>query len=193
MLAVIEAIEKDEDRRWVERLYNQYSKLIVWKINQLVYKEEAKEDLLQETFVHIIRNIDVLKTLEEYKIKPYIMTIVHNVCMDYLRKEQKKEKNEKEWDESDVDIRNVNNYNPEKIFADKELMKGLWRNIDKLNKRDKSIILYRYAYNMSYKNIALELGIENKNINMYVKRAKDRLKKILMDEVKGNEWRKEFE
>lgn len=192
MLAIIEAIEKDEDRVWVENLYNRYDKLILWRINQLVYKNEVSEDLLQETFVRIIKNIDILKALEEYKIKPYVMSIVHNICMDYLRKEQKKEKNEREWEESDMKANSVQNFNPEKIFLDKELMENLWKNIDKLNDRNKKIILYRYAYNMSYKNIASELGIDEKNINMYVKRAKERLKKLVLEEVDENERKHQF-
>ena len=70
------------------------------------------------------------------------------------------------------------------MFLDKEQRENIWRNIDKLSDRDKNIILYKYAYNMSHKKIGFELGIDEKNVNMYVKRAKEKLKKVLQEEAK---------
>ena len=184
MLAIIEAIESDEDRVFVGKLYNEYNKLIIWKIDKLVFNKSKEQDLLQDTFVHIIRNLDVIKTLEKYKIKPYIMSITKNVCMDYLRKEKKEENIEEKLEKSDIDNGNTYTFNPEKMFLDKEQRENIWRNIDKLSDRDKNIILYKYAYNMSHKKIGFELGIDEKNVNMYVKRAKEKLKKVLQEEAK---------
>lgn len=184
MLAIIEAIENDEDRVFVGNLYIKYDKLIIWRIELLVYKKSVYQDLLQETFVHIIRNIEAIKALEEYKIKPYIMVIVKNVCMDHLRKEQRQEDVEDKLEKSESDGKCTYTYNPEKMFLDKEQRENVWQVIDKLSDRDKNIILCKYAYNMSHKNIGLELGIDEKNVNMYVKRARERLKKLLQEDIK---------
>lgn len=183
MLAIIEAIENDEDRALVEQIYYEHTDFIMWTICEYVFRKNSYEDLLQETFVHIIRNLDVIKGLEEYKIKPYIKILTRNVCMDYLRKFQRTEINDVQFEDEHKGNYNKRDYNPEKIFANKELLEKVWTNVGKLSDRDREIFLSRYAYNMSYKEIALEMGLPDKSVNQLVKRAKERLKRLIQEEV----------
>ena len=182
MLAVIEAIEKDEDREYVIRLYNAYKDIIVRIINKKVKDKNAIEDLLQETFVRIIRNLDKIKELSEYKVKPYLGTVTENVCMDYLRKKKKLEENEFSEENNVLEHFPAKDFNPEQMLENHVLRDTLWEKLKLLEERDRNIILYQFAYDMSYEEIAKELGMQKGQVGTYVKRAKDKLKKIILGE-----------
>lgn len=186
MLAIIAAIECEEDRNYVNGLYNKYNKLILWQINQRISEANVIEDLLQETIVHVIKSLDTIQALESYKIRPYIIMITKNVCIDYLRREDVKKRYESRWAEAESHKEVHYKHEPERAFENKENEEYVWRNVDKLSEQDKNIIICRFAFNMSYEEIAYELGINPKNMGTYVKRAKDNLKNIIKEA--GNEF-----
>lgn len=52
-----------------------------------------------------------------------------------------------------------------------------------LESRDRKILIYKFMQGMSGKEIANAIGIPENQVNMYIKRAKERLKTIFVNVV----------
>ncbi|MCR5702995.1 MAG: sigma-70 family RNA polymerase sigma factor, partial [Eubacterium sp.] len=59
-----------------------------------------------------------------------------------------------------------------RMDAEERLRNGM----DELDERDKNLLIYKYSYDMSYKEISDEMCIPEGNIGAYIKRAKNRFK-----------------
>lgn len=72
---------------------------------------------------------------------------------------------------------------PEIIYARKELQNNLKKYMDKLSQRDAELIVYKYLWNMSEKEISEMFHIKQEQVHVYVGRAKKRLFKIIKKEM----------
>lgn len=72
---------------------------------------------------------------------------------------------------------------PEIICARKELQDNLKNYMDKLSQKDAELIVYKYLWNMSEKEISEMFHIKQEQVHVYVGRAKKRLFNIIKKEM----------
>jgi RNA polymerase sigma-70 factor (ECF subfamily) len=77
------------DREAFNELISKYHPNVYKFLIKLSYNEDTAEDLTQETFIKVIRNIEKFDVHGSAKFSTYIITIAKNLYIDYLRKEKR--------------------------------------------------------------------------------------------------------
>ena len=86
MIAIISAIEDDDERLTVERWYRRYYGLMFDKAFALSNDENITRDMINEAFIRIINNYDKVVTLNKFQMATYFVSTINSVTIDYLRK-----------------------------------------------------------------------------------------------------------
>lgn len=72
------AIENEDDREFMTRLYLDYSRLMQQQITKIVQDEWAAEDLMQTTLVKLIDKVQDLRTKDRNHLINYIISACKN-------------------------------------------------------------------------------------------------------------------
>lgn len=184
MLAIIEAVEKEDDRTLLTEWYLEFNKIMRKKAYDIIKDYDLASDMVNEAFIKIIKNIEKIKELNCHGRAVYFVSTIRSVSIDYLRKKKIELQHVEQFEGSDalqnstgINQKEFDSYEKKEYFADVE------RAFSMLAERDRYLPIYRYAWDMSSKEIAEFLNIKENNVNSYVKRAKSKLIRILDGEV----------
>lgn len=143
------------------------------KKNLPKHLQHLSEDIAQDAIILAIEKIEMYDS-SKGNLKAWLYRITQNLCYDYCRRYNK------------IDIIPINNCEFKLVIDDviddsiqALKVQKIMRAISQLCKRDQELIRYKFLYNFSGKDLAELLGIPEKQINVYVKRAKDKLLIIL--------------
>ncbi len=130
--------------------------------------KDLANDLSQEVFINIWNAIDRFKGQSTHKTWVYRITV--NTCLQYIRKEKKKNR---------LSIEKISHVLiDESKSVDNDHNKSLYRAIGKLEELDRLLIMM-VLEGQDYENISRVLGIKPTNVRVKIHRVKKRLKKIL--------------
>ncbi len=130
------------------------------------------EDLLQEVFINVWKGLKSFRA--DANMKTWIYRIAANTCMLSLRKYKFKT--------TSIDQLNEATYLSNDSLALDHRVEALYRFIQQLPERDKTIILL-YLDQLSHKEIAQVIGITPNNVGVKI----NRIKKQLKNKFKTNE------
>ena len=140
-------------------LVDKYRSRIFGFIISKVKNKEVAEDIFQDAFIKVINTIKNGKYNEQGKFIVWVMTITHNLIMDYFRK-QKKRKFLKPTDNFNVfDVLNNGELNIEQKLVKEQIFSQLKSLIKDLPFEQKRILEMRYYSKMSFKEISENCGI----------------------------------
>ena len=140
-------------------LVDKYRSRIFGFIISKVKNKEVAEDIFQDAFIKVINTIKKGKYNEQGKFIVWVMTITHNLIMDYFRK-QKKRKFLKPTDNFNVfDVLNNGELNIEQKLVEEQIFAELKSLIKDLPFEQKRILEMRYYSKMSFKEISENCGI----------------------------------
>lgn len=128
--------------------------------------------MLQKTFLNITRHLEKISQISAECREGYLIKAVKNICLDHIRKRSRYISDIKE---PMIDAGSS--------IADAAVLKMSVKEIKEalndLSERDLNILYYKFFEGYAAKDIAKMLNIPKININVYIKRAHDRLIKIL--------------
>lgn len=150
-------------------IYEQYSKKVLNYIWGKVGDQYLAEDLCADVFLKVYEKID---TFDESKasISTWIYTIAHNVVIDQYRRNRPTEEV------------------PEDMASNEDILEGMCNNetlealaaaLEKLDDRERHLIIARYYNNESLKDIAVELDVSYSYIKILHNNALKKMKKYL--------------
>lgn len=140
-------------------LINRHKDRIFTTIHLIVKDTYIAEDLFQETFIKIIRNLKRGKYNEEGKFLPWAIRIARNMAIDYFRK-MKRMPTITGSDGDDVFRKiklAVDNKEEQIIRTEKESMVRSF--IDKLPPEQRQVLILRHYGDLSFKEIAEMTGV----------------------------------
>ena len=143
----------------LEMLINRHKNRIFTTIHLIVKDTYIAEDLFQETFIKIIRNLKRGKYNEEGKFLPWAIRIARNMAIDYFRK-MKRMPTITGSDGDDVFRKiklAVDNKEEQIIRTEKESM--VRSVIDKLPPEQRQVLILRHYGDLSFKEIAEMTGV----------------------------------
>lgn len=127
-----------------EHIVNQYSQQIYQLIFKLVGNKEDAEDLTQNVFIKIFRNLKDFRA--EAQLYSWIYRIAYNEAMDFHRKNKHILKK--------VDLEQVQSEASLENFDEDEALRLLRMAVAQLPARQSEVFVFRYFQEMSYEEIA---------------------------------------
>jgi RNA polymerase sigma-70 factor (ECF subfamily) len=157
-------------------IYDKHYQQVKRFIKITVKDEWAADDLTQETFLRVEKNMATLKNPK--KLKPWIFRIAYNLCQDHFRNKIKfREKASlEETQEALVSIPKF-----EKILEQKQMGTCVQNQMDLLPESQRTVIELFDVEGFSQKEIAEILDITIENVKVRLHRARKNFKEILKD------------
>lgn len=144
-----------------------------------VLDKDLSDDIFQDVFIKVIESLKTKTYNEEGKFLPWVMRIAHNLAMDHYRK-QKKISVVRENDKYNIFEKKGNWDIPvEQEIMIEDLNKNLNDLIQELLPEQKEILIMRFYYKMSFKEIAEDTGVSINTSLGRVRYAITNLKKLI--------------
>ena len=174
----VEAYQNGETEKFNE-VYELSSRYLYTCIIHVVKNEDAAQDMLQETYIEVVKNIHQLKSAEDFL--SWAAVIANRKCFAYLKKQRdvllddtgSEEEHETNYFENLADdVAMI----PEEIMQDKEKQRLIREIIDDLTDMQRLCVIGFYYNEQSQESIAAELGIPVNTVKSHLNRAKGKIK-----------------
>ena len=170
------------ERSHAELLFTKYNKLVYHTALSIIKDHSTAEDIVQKAFIRLIRNIHKIDDVDSSQTKSFIIKIARNEAF-------------REYNAS----KNISSipYETYMINKESETCNGsddVWDAYAEIHDRRKlkevlktlpehyqTVILYKYAYGYSYKQIAELLDITESNVSVMLTRARQKLIKSYLE------------
>lgn len=175
-------IENDGYIEIVNDLFRQKDKFIRFA-DSYISDLPTAEDIVMDSFVYYWehrRDIDVNGNLSAY-----LLTVVKHRCLDYLQRQQIRQKVREEmqddvqW-ELNMNIATLEAFDPYRIF-DSEFQKMVHAALEKLPLQTREIFLMSRMEHKTYKEIAKEIGMSEKTVEFHISKSLKMLRGELKD------------
>ena len=178
--AVIMAIDSESDRMYMTDVYLRYRSLM-FKTAWVYTKVKAEvEDIVSDSCVSMIDNLQKLRTMEDHEMRSYIVNIVRNTAINYWRK-RKRESARFLHVEDEVMAQMPEEKTLERKIAFNAELESVRRAIHGLPEKEKTILRLKYFEEQSDKEIAEIVGLAESSIRKYIERARKHLKQTIYE------------
>ena len=173
---IIKLIEK-RDEKGLEALSEKYEKLLTYIATGILGSNvEDIEECVNDTYLKIWNHIHEFD-LEKASFKTYLSVIVRNTSINRLRKISRMEGVSQKEELSELAADYVDQrQNVEAALESKENMQALTKVIEGLKKKDKEMVLRRYYYMQSSKEIAFQMGMSVNSVDSKLSRLRKQMK-----------------
>lgn len=170
---LVSAIHQQFNPQLFSELVNRYEKKVTGKCREYVKDEDVAKDLAQDIFLKLFLKLDSFK--EQSRFSSWFFAIVHNTCMDYLRKSRKRYHAEitEELVDKVGEMSELEGEVPEAMSI--EILEEL---LEQIPPEDKMILLLKYREKASIKDIQTALDIGESAVKMRLKRAREKITRI---------------
>lgn len=169
MLVFLQTIETPEEKDKFERLYLQYRDLMFYIANQILQNAQDAEDAVHAAFVSIAENMEKISAFDSPKTKGYVVTITENKAIDLFRRKKRHPKVQLLEETAGLEVSYEGAYAIAGCFA-------------RLPARYRDILMLRYRYGYTVREIAKMLHISEANANKRIQRAKEKLEQLCKEE-----------
>lgn len=162
---MIEMVGTPEERAKFEEIYLKYRGLMYHVAYEILQNQQDAEDAVHQAFVVVAEKMEKLGAATCPKTKGYVVTVVENKAIDLYRRRRRHQ---------DLEL----NDELPGIQAVYEGENALTACILKLPARYREVILLRYVYGYSVKELASILGLSFAAASKLDQRAKARLRDL---------------
>ena len=175
------AIENEDDRVFMTRLFEQYQRLMYQQIIRIVHDHWETEDILQGTVEKLINVIPKLRRLSDNQLTNYIIAASKNNANNHLRDMGRQDAISFE-DFIDTDTgQNSRDVELHMIHADE--LQALFRIWPQLSGRERYLLEAYYILEKSTDEIAIDLRSKPGSIRMALVRARRRAYSLVTDKA----------
>lgn len=173
--ALVKELKQKESRaKAFEVLVNTYKERLYWHIRRIVLDHDDTDDVLQNTFIKVYRNIDGFKG--ESKLYSWLYRIATNESLTFLKQKSKKA------GISDEELKNrmVENLQADVYFEGDEIQLKLQKALVTLPDKQKLVFTMKYFQEMKYEDISevleTSVGALKASYHLAVKKIESYLK-----------------
>ena len=163
-----------------EEIISLYEKKVFSTIYYMVKNENEIEDIAQEVFIKIYKNLNNFK--EESSLYTWIYRITINVCIDEIKKRKKVVYLDEEIENDDGEMKmqvEDGAKTPSDIVEEKDIQERLVACIKKLPEDQRIMIVLRDIKGFTYMEIAEMLKMNLGTVKSRINRSRAALKEIL--------------
>lgn len=180
---LIAGMENDFERVFMENIYKKFNSEMKYKALSIVGNENDAEEIVQESFIKLIRKVDTLMRIDEMKLPAYLIITVKNTAINFVKHKSYEngfvltsdEKDAAEWLPDEENI-------PELLYLRKEELETLVEVLPLLPERDLKLLEAKYVLNMPSEEIAKQFGIAPGSIRTYIMRARKKAQALFQKE-----------
>ena len=156
---------KKKDRRAFTEIYNRYSVLMFYKVNQMLREEEASKDLIQDLFISIWDKSDLIQ--ENNNLSGYLYVGARNRVLKIIQRNNLHNDHLASLAAyaSEVSMETIQDIN------ERELKVIVQREIDNLPQKMKQIFEMSRQDNLSHAEIAAKLGLSAQTVKKQINNA----------------------
>ena len=171
------------DEKAFEELLTRYRRPVYSICMRMVRNETDAEDLAQEVFVRTFNVLD--RYNPSYPFSSWLYRITSNLCIDFIRKRRKGIVSLDEpvsSDEGDMPRQIASSKgDPERDLQTREMMAVLEEAVSNLPEPYRIIVILRHQEQLSYEEIADDLGIPLGTVKARIHRARNMIKDFFRD------------
>ena len=184
MVIMMIAEMEDDDKAYMLTLYKGYYGLVRKTIYNITHDADNLDDLINDTFLKLIKKIPLIRTLENYKTAAYVVYTSRSVAINFVKRRGVQNKYVYFGEDTDLaeKIPGVEDTIVDRIIHQEEI-EELANAISKLPEKQKDLLNFKYMLGMDDDNIAEILGIAPNSVRQYLTRARRSAKKIMVKEM----------
>jgi len=169
-------------REKINAIYKTYNKMLYNYLLRHVRNESDAFDIMQETFIKLISNIEKIEIGKE---KSWLFTVARNTMINHWKKNNKTNyRLITDSEDNEIDIKDERYDIQEEYIKDIE-KKCVEKQIDKLDLKEKDIVVMKYINNLSLNDIANITNLKVSNIKVKLFRARNKLKNLITESCYG--------
>lgn len=162
-----------------DTLFSRYHARVRAVAMRYVGDEHTAEDLVQETFLNVIRSITRID--ETFNFGAWVHRIAVNICQDELRRRGRRaahvDTSASDPDDALLRIADSDRHNsPEDALEATYLRQLVWEVAKKLPERQRMVLTLRELQGLSYASIARVMGVSDAAVETLLHRARKRFK-----------------
>ena len=155
-----------------ETLFRRYQLPLYVYVFELVHDEQASLDVVQETFISAVRNIDSLRDNE--KFGSWLFGIAHQKCIQHWRKQSREEMLREELAEAADEFET----GPDDWLIREEQEAEFMNLLNRLQPPQRSVLLLRFIEDFSLEEISEITGAQIGTVKSRLHYAKRALRKL---------------
>ena len=167
-------LQTAEERSFMESVLDEYGPLMYSTARRFVDEDEAAEDVVQESFVRLIRHIRKIMGLPRCNLAGYIVNTVKNTARNQLRAQQVRTKHTDQRTPEDAAEVCDTERSAEWVVVRGEERTDFYAIWQTLPEADRTILEKKYILGESNEEIAEELGCRTDSVRMKLTRARRR-------------------
>ena len=184
LLAIyISMLDTEGERSRISELYDENKLVLLSLAKNMLNNRELAEDAVHSAFLSIIESKKKYFELDSRNFRYLAVLIVKNKCIDILREQNKYSGTP--LDEMEFCIEAGGKSVEEQVMfeSEYEAVRGHLKAIDVISKQ---VLVMKYYYGMSYKEIGAELGLTQKQIDNRIMKAKTKVRNLIGREAWNN-------
>jgi RNA polymerase sigma factor (sigma-70 family) len=166
----------------LELLINRHKDKVFTYILMNVKNYHLAEDIFQDTFIKVVRSLNLGKYTDNGKFISWVMRISHNLIIDHYRRE--KNLNTFSNDGSEIDHFNspkFSDQNIEDMLINDQILSEVRILVDELPDDQRQVVIMRHYLNLSFKEIADKTGVSINTALGRMRYALINLRKVISD------------
>lgn len=176
---VILAITDDSDRSYMMDLFIIYSGLMYKEALSIVRDHHTAEDMVADSCVKIIDQLDRVKKINECKLRSYLVSIVRNVSINYVVKRDRRSRFSFLTEDDSVFHSVANEHEVDEDILRKTDEQMLKQGLMMLPENERNLLRMKYFDRLSDREIAVVLSVKPDSIRSYLTKSRRHLKAIL--------------
>lgn len=178
LLTFLSVIDSKETRSKLEQIYINYKKDAYWTAYNILKDHHRAEDVVQDAIIRMSSLIDKIEEVKCNKTRALFVIIVRNLSINIYNRRKNMESTH--YEELDVESKDLN-LDEEMIRL--EQVEWITTELEKINSSYLDILTLKYYYEYSNPEISKLLNIMEGNVRVRLYRAKQSIKKILLESV----------
>ena len=172
-------IQDPDDKEYMLWIYEEFQNLMFYTAKKYINDQMTCEDIVQECIVKLIQKIDVIRGKERCILAGYIVSIIRNVSINYLKSEGVRQKHSVGFDEETMDQLPSPELSREEILLAKEKSSLISIAMEQLSVTERLLLEGKYILEYSDDELAKQLNCKSGSIRMKLTRARRHALSIL--------------
>lgn len=184
---VADIVAPCNDADFIEALYLKNRAFLFQKAGSYTQNSDAREDIIQETVLRLIRNVDKLRMLSPTALLCYLSLTVRSAALNYFKSETRDSLNALPLSESEETCDVWSERCRVQLSLEEQILIGqrdeeIHAAINRLSDRDQLLLAGKYFLELDNSELADLMGVSRDHLRVLLYRVRERAKKELIKE-----------